>query len=149
MRSIYLDSGALVKLYIVESGSSLVQDNVARADILPLNPLQSSEVQNAILAAHGRGFISAEAMEKTLDNFSADIRAGYFMETVPDWEAVWHRAMILARRHTRTILCRTLDILHVAIADLSDVDEMLTGDRRQHQLGQAIGLPTSLIEADK
>ncbi len=40
MAKIYFDTGALVKLYIVEPGSTFVQNKARRAEVIPINPLQ-------------------------------------------------------------------------------------------------------------
>jgi len=68
MRKLYLDTGALVKLYVVEPGSEFVQDKAEKADGLPLNPLQELELRNALLAAHGRGWMDKNALERTMKN---------------------------------------------------------------------------------
>jgi predicted nucleic acid-binding protein len=143
----YLDTGALVKLYIVEPGSTFVQERVRRAEELPLNALQETEVRNAILAAGGRRVISRDAMKRTLANFDEDARSGVFAREDPDWAWLWRRADLLARQHTPRILCRTLDILHVAAAELCRADQFLTGDHRQQRLAKAAGLSVIKIPA--
>lgn len=145
MTKLYLDTGALVKLYIVEAGSEFVQEKARLADCLPLNPLQELELRNALLAGHGRGWIAREALNGTLENLEEDIRTGYFSKESPDWGFLWKRAGVLAKHHTPGLLCRTLDVLHVAAAEASEVDEVVTGDQRQLKLCRAIGLPVSAI----
>ena len=140
MAKFYLDTGALVKLYIIEPRSEWVQKQVSRQGLIPLNPLQLSELTNAILAAEGRGIISIGAMQKTLRNLDQDIHAGRFARETPDWTGVWEQADQLARAHTQKLLCRTLDILHVAIARLTAADLFITGDKRQAALCRKIGL---------
>lgn len=140
MKRIYFDTGTLVKLYVVEQGSELVQQRAAKAGEIPLNPLQTTELKNAILAAVGRKIISQEAAEKTLENFENDIDEGYYVPESPDWIPVWQRASNFARQYTPNILCRTLDILHVALAEYAGIDEFVTGDKRQAALAEQIGL---------
>lgn len=140
MATVYLDTGALVKLYVVEDGSDFVQKRAARAAFLPINPLQTTELRNAVLAAGGRGAITPAAARDTLANFDEDLEAGYFQRIHPDWEKLWARADELARRHTPRVLCRTLDILHVAAAEQCGADQIITGDRRQQRLAKATGL---------
>jgi predicted nucleic acid-binding protein len=62
-----------------------------------------------------------------------------------DWPLVWNRAAHLARLHTRKLLCRTLDTLHVAAAEACGADLLVTGDKRQFKLASAVGLPTALV----
>ena len=140
MATVYLDTGALVKLYVVEDGSHFVQKRAAAAGTLPINPLQETELRNAVLAAGGRGAITPAAARETLANFDEDLDAGYFHRNRPDWDKLWVRADELARRHTQRLLCRTLDILHVAAAEQCGADQIITGDQRQQRLAKAIGL---------
>jgi predicted nucleic acid-binding protein len=144
---LYLDSGVLVKLYIVEPGSAWVQKQASAAGTLPLNPLQLAELTNAILAAGGRGMISREAVRRTLRNLDQDIQAGRMARETPEWSDVWRRVDQLAQEHTHKILCRTLDIIHVAIADITAADLFITGDRRQARLCRALGIRVREIPA--
>jgi len=141
MSKLYLDTGALVKLYLVEPGTEFVQDKAEKAECLPLNSLQELELRNALLAAHGRGWIGKDVLRGTLENLEEDIREGYFLRESPDWGLLYKRASVLAKRHTPELLCRTLDILHVAAAEVSEADELLTGDQRQLKLCRVIGFP--------
>ena len=145
MSKLYLDTGALVKLYLVEPGTEFVQDKAEGADCLPLNPLQELELRNALLAAHGRGWMDNNSLDRTMKNLDQDIEEGYFSREIPDWLPLLKRASVLAKRHTPDLLCRTLDILHVAAAEESEADEMITGDQRQRKLCEAIGFPVSKI----
>lgn len=148
MSKIYFDTGALVKLYIVEPGSRFVQEKAQGAKNIPLNPLQDAELRNAILAAGGRQAIEQEAVRLTLANLDEDIRQGFFVRETLDWPWIWQRANLLARQYTPTLLCRTLDILHVAAAELCVADELVTGDQRQYQLCRAINLAATAVPSE-
>lgn len=140
MKKLYLDTGALVKLYIVEEGSEWVQQQAGSSELLPLNPLQGTEFRNAVLASCGRGIISETAMRQTFTHFDQDIREGFFTMEMPDWAVLWQRTTELALQHTPSLLCRTLDILHVALAESCGSDAILTGDKRQAALCEKVGL---------
>lgn len=141
MAKVYFDTGALVKLYIVESGSEFVQRKALAASSIPLNQLQETELRNAIHAAIGRKTIPASAGAFALGHMETDIREGVLSIEQIEWSAVWNRASHLARLHTSRILCRTLDILHVAAAESCGADLVVTGDARQARLCKAVGLP--------
>lgn len=147
MPKTYFDSGALVKLYIVETGSDFVQKAARRSGAICINPLQETELRNAILAAGGRRTISSEAAQRSLENLDEDFETGALYREAPDWAWIYRRADILARQYTPRLLCRTLDILHVAAAELSGVDHIITGDQRQQKLARAIGLKVLKIPA--
>jgi PIN domain nuclease of toxin-antitoxin system len=51
MHKLYLDTGALVRLYIIEQGSEFVQKTAQSANILPIQTLQITELRNALHAA--------------------------------------------------------------------------------------------------
>lgn len=147
MARVYFDTGALVKLYVVEPGSAFVQTMARRAGIIGLNPLQETELRNAILAAGGGRIIGREAMRRSLANLDEDLETGVFTRETPDWAWIYRRADLLARQYTARFLCRTLDILHVAAAELSGADRILTGDHRQQKLAKAIGMPVVKLPA--
>ena len=145
MSKVYFDTGALVKLYIVESGSEFVQRKATAATSIPLNELQETELRNAIHAAIGRQTISPTAGAMALEHVDSDLRAGVLTHAAVDWSAVWSRAAHLARLHTEKLLCRTLDILHVAAAEVCGADLVVTGDARQFKLCKAAGLPVARV----
>lgn len=145
MAGLYLDTGALIKLYILETGSEFVQKRAAQHGRLTLNRLQEMELRNGILAAGGRGVISEPSARKTLAHFREDLQAGLFWWEDTDWESLWERSGQLAERFTSRFLCRTLDILHVAAAEQSGAEFFLTGDGRQERLAKAVGLPVIRI----
>lgn len=147
MKVLYLDSGALIKLYVVEPGSDFVAEAIQAAQILPVNSLQETEVCNALLAAKGRGELTESACQQALDHLSHDIAAEVFRRVVPDWPVIWNLAQTLARDHTSVILCRTLDILHVALALRLKADALASGDKRQIALCRAVGLDVIEVRA--
>lgn len=142
---LYLDTSALVKLYIAEPGSEWVQTKCERADLLIMSPLQETELKNAVLAACGRGTYDRITMRHILQHINTDLSAGTFTAQLCDWPLLWQRANQLAEAHTPRILCRTLDILHVAIAETAGTDLLITGDGRQLELCRAIGLKAQAI----
>ena len=145
MAKVYFDTGALVKLYIVESGSAYVERKARAASLIPLNQLQETELRNAIHAAVGRKTIPAAAGALALEHLDSDLRSGVLATTSIDWGTTWTRAAHLARLHTTKILCRTLDILHVAAAESCGCDLFVTGDERQFRLCKAVGVPVARV----
>ena len=147
MAKTYFDTGALVKLYIVENGSTFVQNLARRSGVISLNPLQETELRNAILAAGGRRTITREAARRSLENLDEDLQTGVFFRESPDWAWIYRRADLMARQYTARLLCRTLDILHVAAAELAGADRIVTGDMRQQKLAKAVGLKVVKVPA--
>lgn len=147
MAKTYFDTGALVKLYIVERGSDFVQNIARRTGAIGINPLQETELRNAILAAEGRRTINREAARRSLDNLEEDLQTGVFIRESPEWAWIYRRADIIARQYTPRFLCRTLDILHIAAAELSGAERIITGDQRQQKLARALGLKVVKVPA--
>ena len=142
----YLDSGAFVKLYIVERGSEQVQAAVREVPRLSLNFLQETEIRTAILAAAGRNVIKKDAAENALANLDEDLRTDRVAARSSDWNRTWLRSIEMSSRFTRAILCRTLDILHVALAEQEKAQIMITGDQRQAELCRRIGIEVVFIQ---
>ena len=147
MAKTYFDTGALVKLYIVERGSDFVQNIARRTGAIGINPLQETELRNAILAAEGRRTINREAARRSLDNLEEDLQTGVFIRESPEWAWIYRRADIIARQYTPRFLCRTLDIRHIAAAELSGAARIITGDQRQQKLARALGLKVVKVPA--
>ena len=108
-----------------------------------------TELRNAIEAAAGREVVRPGSADGAVSHFEHDIRVGRLIPREHDWEHVWRRAMELSKEYTREILCRTLDIVHVALAEKEEAGTMVTGDRRQAELCQRIGLEVTFIDATK
>lgn len=134
VKPIYLDTGAFVKLYVLEPGSEQVQKAVQSLRRLSFNSLQEAELRNAIRAAVGRGLIKPKAGAQAISNVEEDLRVGRLVTRPHSWEDIWRRAMALGSMHTQTLLCRTLDIVHVALAEQEKAKTMITGDKRQAEL---------------
>lgn len=149
MDKLYLDTGALVKLYIIEQGSEFVQKTAQSAKILPIHSLQITELRNALHAAQGRDIISRKTLIKSLNNFDEDLESGVFQQEQPNWDFLWKRSEQLINKFTAKFLCRTLDILHVAAAEDCNADAVLTGYHRQSQLCKVIGLQVIIINLSK
>jgi predicted nucleic acid-binding protein len=141
----YFDSGALVKLYVKEQHSNQVIELIRTKHQIPLTWLHELEIRNALRAQLGRGIIDEEECRKGLHAFTADIDASRLYRVNLDWSAVFTRAESLSSQWTRTILCRSLDITHVAAAIECSCVHFITGDTRQARLASASGLHITSI----
>jgi predicted nucleic acid-binding protein len=137
----YFDTGVLLKLYLPEPNSAQAMELIAAVDAkIPLTSLHRLEIV-AVFANHvGRGAISEEDRQKLLADFEADVAGGVFDETSVDWRTVFARAEMLAQTHGTGTLCRSLDILHVALSQELESTEFCTLDRRQAEMAKAVGM---------
>ena len=137
----YADPSALLKLYVHEPESAAMSAWRSRAKgALALTQHGSLEIVNGICLAAFRRVMSADAVTDALASFDEDVAEGRYVQADVLWRAALRRAGEVSRRHTRTLGCRSLDILHVATALELGLRYFLTFDRRQQQLAQASGL---------
>lgn len=143
---IYLDTSALIKLYIKEAGSSLVQARVADQDEpLPVWELQEAELINALrLKVFWKDITRAQA-DKQISLFEERKRRGlYFFPDI-------RRADLLASFRqlselTPQLGCRTMDILHVACAIQLATQLFVSFDARQRALAIQAGLTVADVQ---
>jgi len=137
---IYLDTSALVKLYLLEDGSSAVQELVAdQHDPLPVWELQEMELTNALRLKVFWGEISEADANHQLALFEQRKEKGHYYFPDLDRAALFTTFQRLAA-HTSRLGCRTLDIMHVACACQLAPDLFVSFDARQRQLAELAGL---------
>jgi predicted nucleic acid-binding protein len=136
----YVDSGVLVKLYSWEILSEVAAKLVADLSGVPLVALHELEIRNALRAQQGRGVITEKQLREALRAFESDVREHRLVRVQVGWSEVFLAGERLSRRFTAALLCRSLDILHVAAANQIGCEELITGDSRQARLAEMAGL---------
>ncbi|MBV8781799.1 MAG: type II toxin-antitoxin system VapC family toxin, partial [Phycisphaerae bacterium] len=128
----YLDSSALVKRYIAESGSIWLADVVApeSGNAIHISVIAGAEVVAAFARRQRAGGLTAEEVARAVYEFQDDW-ANQF-EVVGIDRALIGEAMILARRHS----LRGYDSVQLASA------------MELRELAQAEGTPIRLLSAD-
>lgn len=143
---IYLDTSALVKLYLLEADSHVVQELVtAQDDPLPVWELQEMELTNALRLKVFWGEIPQTDAERQLELFETRKEKGLYYFPDLNRAALFTMFQRLSV-HTPELGCRTLDILHVACASLLEPDLFVSFDSRQRQLAQRAGLTVAGID---
>ncbi len=137
---IYLDTSALVKLYVFEEGSESVHRLVTgQYDPLPVWEIQEMELTNALNLKVFRNELTPEEADGQMALFEDRKRRGlYFTPEIdrPQVMATFRRLSTF----TRELGCRTLDTLHVACAALLEAGLFATFDQRQKNLAEQAGL---------
>ena len=136
---IYLDTGCLVKLYYPEPESPSLARLVS-GSALVFTTLHELEVANALELKVFRKEASAAQVKATHALVAADVSSGLLHRPSVSWADVWKQADAFARQHTRLLGCRSLDILHCAVAAQLDPQLFVTTDGRQARLAAKIGL---------
>jgi hypothetical protein len=137
---IYLDTSALVKLYVLEAGSEFVQSCLSEQDDpLPVWELQEAELANALhLKVFRNEWTEAEA-ELQIEHFHSRKQRGLYVFPEIDRVELIREFHRLSRVTPRTG-CRTMDIFHVACALQIPSCRFLTFDGRQSKLARLAGL---------
>jgi len=136
----YFDSSALVAIYVTEAFSKKARREARAAIQIPYTELHDLEVRNAMRHLHGRGLLNAKETRDLLGQLDDDLEAQRLVDTRLDLFEVFRNAGELSRSHTATLLCRTLDILHVAAALQLGCAAFVSGDGRQLSLAKDVGL---------
>ena len=138
---LYVDTSALVKLYVVEDGSAEVVSTIRQQGVaIPRTVLHELEFVNAIQLKAFRRELSGDQTRELRARFDEHLDQGVYFVPSCDWSQVWGRALDLARRHSMHLGTRSLDILHVAVALEIGARGFLTADQRQSTLAAACGL---------
>jgi hypothetical protein len=138
---VYVDPGALARLYIHQAGSREIATWRAKIrGALAVTHHGRTEIINAICRAAFLGQLDPNGLSETLTDFSSDFVSGHLRQADILWRAALSRAAELSQRHTPKLGTRSLDVLHVACALELKFRHFLTFDLRQQKLSAAVGL---------
>lgn len=143
---LYIDSSVLVKLYYPEPESKQFSEWILKHK-LPIIFTQFHELEmiNAFSLKALGNEISEEKFNAFRNIIEQDKAAGILEVLNPDWSEVLLEAIKISKRNSSVIGTRSLDIIHVASADILNCDTFLTNDKRQLELAENIGLKTIRI----
>jgi len=148
--TLYLDSSALVKLYVTEGFSDAISTLGQRADVVfALNELHQLEVRNAIRLRAFRGAITPQEQMLALSGFDADVSSDLYKPAPMDFAMATRAAERLSAAATAHTGARALDLLHVAAAQLGACDAFATFDARQRDVARIAGLTIFEIDSSR
>jgi predicted nucleic acid-binding protein len=136
----YLDTSALVAVYVSEAHSGAARREVRAAGQVPWTRLHALETGNALRLLRGRGAIDDRQLTRLSRHVQDDRDAGLLVEAPLDLPRVFDRACALSDAHAVRILSRSLDILHVAAALELECRRFVSADDRQLLLAAAVDL---------
>ena len=138
----YADSGFVVSLYLTSEGTSAKARQEVKQVSKPilLSPLSLLEIRNALNFGINRGEISGTQRDAVLTEIDAQIETGFFRLVEASQSSIYAKARELSNKHTPEFATRSLDLMHLAAALLSDARNFLTFDRRQSKAAVAEGL---------
>lgn len=136
----YVDSSALVAVYIPERFSIAARKAVRAVPQVPFTPLHEVEVNNAFELLVGRGLITREECQGIQVQLRDDLEGLRVARVALDLEAVFTAADELSRSYTARLLTRSMDLLHVAAAGMMRCSIFVSADDRQLAVAKANGL---------
>ena len=138
----YADSGFVVSLYLTTEGTSAQARKVVKRASKPiiLSPLSLLEIRNALNFGINRCEMTNDQRDAVLSEIDAQIEKGFFRLVDASQSAIYAKAVELSNKHTPTIATRSLDLMHLAAALLSEARTFLTFDKRQAKAATAEGL---------
>lgn len=136
----YVDSSALVPIYVPEAFSATARAVVRAAGQVPFTVLHELEVSNAFELLVGRGTLTPEEGRAIHAHLRADVQERRLLRLTMDLDQVFADAARLSRAYTATRLTRSLDLLHVAAAHAAACATFVSADARQLAVAKATGL---------
>jgi len=137
----YYDTGSLLPLYVEEVFSDVVTQLVeARKEPIAFNMLQEIEFENAMRLKVFRRDISTAQLHAVLAARDEDIQSGRLVRRLVNWPQVFVESQRISAASTIRTGCRTLDVLHVAIAVKWGCELFVTADDRQAKAAKMAGL---------
>lgn len=136
----YVDSSALVPVYVPERFSAAARSAVLAASQVPFTALHQLEIPNAFELLVGRGLITRAECRAIQAHVQEDLESRRLMRVSLDLERVFMDAAELSRLYTAKLLTRSLDLLHVAAAHAAACTRFVSADDRQLAVARASGL---------
>jgi predicted nucleic acid-binding protein len=142
---LYLDTSAVLKLYLEEEGTPEVVDLVAgQSEPLPVWFLTEVEFTNAVRFKVFTAELKESEVEDLLARYHEHKAEGRFFTPALDPVILQELSLRMTSRTPR-LGCRALDLLHVAAARLCEADLFVTSDECQSKLAEAEGLTVRLV----
>ena len=136
----YVDSSALVAIYVPERFSKTARRVVHDTPQLPFTSFHELEVPNAFAMLLGRGLITGAEHRVIHAQLQEDLESLRLTRLPLDWDRVFAKACELSLAHTAKLLTRSLDLLHVAAAHTAACRSFVSADDRQLAVAKAAGL---------
>ncbi len=139
---IYADSSLILSLYVADAGSANAGRMLAgQKEPLAWTAWHELEFTAALEARVGRGQNTRQEADAVFEELAAHReRDGLYSRRKADWDRVLERATKLAAQCGADYLCRSLDVLHVAVCLELGVSKFRTLDDRQRKLAERQGL---------
>jgi predicted nucleic acid-binding protein len=138
---IYADSSFLVSLYLRDANSEAARSEMKlHAAGVGLSRIAGLEVRNAFRLAVFRGWITSLQEARIQALLATDLKGGFLLPLSFAIDEVFAESERLSEQHTSKSGNRSLDVLHVACAQVADLKIFASFDGRQRKLAESTGL---------
>ena len=127
---LYLDTGCLVKLYYPEPQSLAVAKAVFGKKII-FTDLHELEMATAMQLKVFRREATLDQSKAALDLVREDLTSGKLSRADVGLQSAMREAVVMSLAHAASIGCRSLDILHCALAKATRAEALVSSDARQ------------------
>ena len=139
----YYDTGALIPLYVDEVFSGAVTDYTTSCGVpIPFSLFHRLEFENALRLKLFRKDMNQGQYLAILKKVEMNISDSMLVFRPVNWIEAFDRARSIGADVTAKTGCRTLDLIHVAIAVQWGCPTFLTADERQLAAAKMAGLCT-------
>jgi predicted nucleic acid-binding protein len=136
---VFLDSSALAKRYVAETGSEAVLDWCARADELALSSLAIPEIVSALCRLRRDGRLGEKQYRDAKSDLLTDLEDALLCDASP---TILKHAVRALENHP----VRSSEAIHVGSALALEADIFVTSDRRQAEAARAMGLAVEEVD---
>jgi len=136
----YVDSSALVPIYVPERFSARARSAVRTAGQVPFTVVHELEVSNAFELLVGRDLISRDEYNSVRRQLRDDLDSQRLLPVSLHLDEVFARARELSSLYTAEHLARSLDLVHVAAAHVALCSRFVSADDRQLAVARSSGL---------
>ena len=138
---IYADSSFLVSLYLRDANAAVARREMKISpQEIALSRIAALEVRNAFRLAVFREWITPDQESRIQTLFELDSRDGFLRPIPFSSDDIFAEAERLSKTHTAISGNRSLDVLHVSCARLTELEGFASFDERQRKLAGQVGL---------
>lgn len=134
---IYIDTSCLLEIILVGDHADAVSDAIAREQSVVVSNLCELEAMIELKAAHMGGELSrAKWRRLELQLHLLRSEEPFVFRNIPNgiWEVAFRQ-----HRNSRDVHCRSLDRLHLAIAEKMGITRIMTRDTAQVKAAEELG----------
>lgn len=136
-RRVYIDTSALAKWYLNESGSGAFVDYLQTLDVAVISSLTVTEMRSLLSRRRRMGELTVALESVLFSAFLEDIDRGWLQRYPIDDSRFDETARLITRYPEHPL--RTLDALHLTIATQVGVTELATADAVMANAATSIG----------